>query len=91
MTKQREQALKMPKEQVLTLPHKMCDIGLTDNVISVSVAISACEEGRQWKHAWTLLHKMRDTGMTANVIILNAALPAREHASEDAGHRHICQ
>lgn len=46
------------------------------NVITYSVAISACEKGAQWQSALNLLREMELCSVDANVITYNAAISA---------------
>ena len=47
---------------------KMRNNGMTANVIGLSAAISAPENGEQWEQASTLLQRMSEIGMTAYMI-----------------------
>eukprot|EP00973_Karenia_brevis_P068986 9588896-Karenia_brevis.AAC.1 len=53
----------------------MCRESLQLDVISFSAAISACEKGGQWQHAWT---ELRRESLQLDVISFSAAIPACE-------------
>ena len=61
---------------------KVCSTGMTDDVIRLNAAISACKQGGQWEQALTMFHKMRDIGMTTHMINLNAVISACEKGGQ---------
>ena len=58
---------------------------LEPDLISYSVAISACEKGRQWMPALSLLQAMRSSQIERHVISYAAAIRAGENRFEPNG------
>ena len=56
--------------------------GLQPDVITLSVAISACEKGGQWQKAMELFESMKSRGMQPNVITISAAISAFEKGGQ---------
>jgi pentatricopeptide repeat domain-containing protein 1 len=65
-------------EKALALLDKMDSRGIKPEVISYSVAMSACEKGGKREEARERLREMENQGVTQDVISSNAAISACE-------------
>ena len=71
--------------------------GLTQDVITYSALVSACEKGKQPERAWEVFHAMQQQGLTPSVITYNAPIsvcekkkqPERAWGSPSMSFRHI--